>query len=259
MLSFNTAALLNELNKVKNKVVYNKVTSVVKKLHKIKYESKEGELDELVLIMLAIGQKEQAFISFLGQVASMLNITDPGIIAADMIMILVEEDLLDIDFIGSRILIQSRYLFDLEEQEKHIVFVEDDVNDELEMHDYNFGHMILGGYLKQSRYTDMDNIRLDYLDYMNGIPLSLNIELLQRRVIQPSEAQKGTPEWNEFKKNLYAFYKEIVSKGNVFNIIHKFDNRGRCYANSYYANYQGNDFQKAVIQLAHKEIVNETI
>jgi DNA-directed RNA polymerase len=43
--------------------------------------------------------------------------------------------------------------------------------------------------------------------------------------------------------------------GNEFYLTHRYDKRGRCYAQGYHVNPQGNDWNKAVIELAEKEVV----
>ena len=45
----------------------------------------------------------------------------------------------------------------------------------------------------------------------------------------------------------------IAELSDVFYLTHKYDRRGRCYASGYHINTQGTDYNKAVIQLAHKE------
>jgi hypothetical protein len=46
-----------------------------------------------------------------------------------------------------------------------------------------------------------------------------------------------------------------LQEGNEFCLTHKYDKRGRIYCQGYPVNYQGALWNKAVIQLAAKEIV----
>ena len=256
MLNYSTAELLYLLNRPENETIFKKIKSVIKYANKhIYYPAEDGVLNELILTILAIAQKEFLMAAMVGLVASRIEANDPEIIAINVIILLADKGLLNID-IDNQIRVTGVYDFELQEQERHVVFTEADLAGSLELQDYQFGHCILGGYLKQQCYSKDDTIKIEHLDYMNGIPLSLNMELLRIHVMQPSEAQKDTEEFEEFRKKLYAYYKEVAyTHGNRFHIIHKYDNRGRCYANSYYANYQGNDFQKASIQLANKEVI----
>ena len=43
--------------------------------------------------------------------------------------------------------------------------------------------------------------------------------------------------------------------GNHFYLTHRYDKRGRTYAQGYYINPQGNEWNKAVLEFADKEIV----
>lgn len=254
MLSYNVAAILTTLETPGNEEVKLLVNGAISKAKKIEYVSTPGEVEEIVFHILAMVQKEHTFLAVLGSVANRLDLVDPVDVAYQFILLLAEDGLLDIE-IGHMVTVHPIYDFAIPEEEKHIVMGETP-KPLKDIADYEYGHVILGGFLKQDRYMENDEIRLDHLDSLNMIPLSLNMDLIKTFEAMPSEEQKGTPEWKVFKKNMYRHYLEIVANhDNEFHIIHKYDNRGRCYANSYYANYQGNDFQKAVIQLANKEMV----
>ncbi len=69
--------------------------------------------------------------------------------------------------------------------------------------------------------------------------------------------------YDEFRKRLKqasVFYgvsvevmEGIAELSPVLYLTHKYDRRGRCYASGYHINPQGTDYNKAVLQLAHKE------
>jgi DNA-directed RNA polymerase len=43
--------------------------------------------------------------------------------------------------------------------------------------------------------------------------------------------------------------------GNEFYLTHRYDKRGRVYCQGYHISYQGNAWNKSVIELADKEII----
>jgi len=47
----------------------------------------------------------------------------------------------------------------------------------------------------------------------------------------------------------------MVSQGNEFYLTNKVDKRGRIYSQGYHINTQGTSFKKAMIDLAHEELV----
>jgi DNA-directed RNA polymerase len=47
----------------------------------------------------------------------------------------------------------------------------------------------------------------------------------------------------------------MVEMGNRFYLTHRYDKRGRTYAQGYHVNTQGNCWNKAVIELADEEVV----
>ena len=44
---------------------------------------------------------------------------------------------------------------------------------------------------------------------------------------------------------------------NDIYLTHKYDKRGRVYCQGYYISYHGTDWNKAVLELSNKEIVND--
>ena len=253
MLSYGLAEILYQIHQPGNEHIQQHVERVVGTLESTQWNHVPGEMRELVLYIMALAQEPSTLVEFIGKVGVRLETDNPGIKATEYIMLLAQEDILNIE-IDSIIRVSCTYSFDVPEYDKHVVLRTGDIC-AIEVQDYNYGHMILGGYLKQSCYTNEDNICLEHLERVNSTELSLNIALLRIYSMLPSENQKGTPEFREFRDKLYQHYVDITKEGNHFHIVHKYDNRGRCYANSYYANYQGNDFQKAVVQLANKEII----
>lgn len=51
----------------------------------------------------------------------------------------------------------------------------------------------------------------------------------------------------------------LIHQGNEFYLTHKYDKRGRLYSCGYQVSTQGNSFQKAVVELRHKEIISNKV
>lgn len=59
--------------------------------------------------------------------------------------------------------------------------------------------------------------------------------------------------WHKYKEQLEFFIKQLSDKPLYFN--HKYDKRGRIYTVGYHFNTQGTSYEKACINLKHKEFV----
>ena len=120
----------------------------------------------------------------------------------------------------------------------------------------------------------------EYLDTVNSVKLSLNqdvISLFQHKLDKESiinnvilnNAVNGTntnPDYAikqaEDNWNLLLKQTEISTKlleGKIFYLTHKYDTRGRCYAQGYHINTQGDSYCKAMIELANKEEISQSI
>jgi hypothetical protein len=116
------------------------------------------------------------------------------------------------------------------------------------------GSLILGH--RENRH-DKD-ICLAHLDRMNSIPLKLNRQLLRTLEEKPTfliDTLEKKQQWDNFIRESYEKYLEIVHKGNKFYLAHKYDKRGRTYAQGYHVTTQGSTFKKAVVQLYNTEII----
>ena len=120
----------------------------------------------------------------------------------------------------------------------------------------------------------------EHLDTVNSVKLSLNqdvISLFQHKLDKESiinnvilnNAINGTntnPDYaiKQAEDNWHLMLKQtaIATKlleGKVFYLTHKYDTRGRCYAQGYHINYQGDSYCKAMVELANTEVISESI
>lgn len=119
----------------------------------------------------------------------------------------------------------------------------------------------------KDNHHDKD-VCLDHLNHMNRIKLTLNNEvaMMIKNEWRNLDKPKDGEDRKEFDKRRKAFEKydrtardvmlhlEIGGDGG-FYLTHKYDKRGRVYCQGYHVNYQGNTWNKAVIEFANQEIV----
>ena len=109
----------------------------------------------------------------------------------------------------------------------------------------------------------------DSLNRFNSIPLQLNIEVATRvnntwkNLDKPKsdetyeDYQKRVKAFNRYQKDTAFTMALMIEMGNKFYLTHKYDKRGRTYAQGYHINTQGNCWNKAVIELAEEELIND--
>jgi hypothetical protein len=123
-----------------------------------------------------------------------------------------------------------------------------------------FNSVILNG----SKYFTSVDVCLDHLNRINAVPLVLDFSVIRSnegRYIKPT--RKEGESYDDFRKRLKqasVFYgvsvevmEGLAELSDVIYLTHRYDRRGRCYASGYHINTQGTDYNKAVLQLAHKE------
>ncbi len=112
-----------------------------------------------------------------------------------------------------------------------------------------------------------EDVCLDHINRVNRIKFSIDFDTAEmianrwRNLDKPKENETKF----DFDKRVRAFEKYdrtarqvmelLVLHGNEFYLTHKYDKRGRVYCQGYHVNYQGAPWNKAVIELADKEMV----
>lgn len=124
--------------------------------------------------------------------------------------------------------------------------------------------------LKPGRMRDFysqSDLCLDHINRMNAIPLTLNTQVAEAIDNEWSNLDRRKPNetHEQYEKRLKAFERYDDSSKDVMHAIsgirerfwltHAYDRRGRCYCRGYHINYQGNPWNKAVIEFADKEFV----
>ncbi|CAA0365582.1 hypothetical protein ALT721_800047 [Alteromonas alvinellae] len=249
-------------------------------LHGDYYHSKEARLAQLherdmeivvteILCQTAVLTDPVEFTSIVGQCAGVLKMSDKyeGIVTtAEIMAVMSEHDYFDIDKIDSdegAVLYLINNIELSEQVMKHIhetkylppMVVRPDVvtrnfdNDLLT----EKSSMILG----KGTHHDED-ICLDSINLFNSVPLCLNERILTRLSEKPKNPDMDADtkrQWLTFVTDSYRTYRDLIQVGNEFYERHKVDKRGRTYAQGYHVSTQGNQFRKAIVEFAEKEVI----
>lgn len=112
-----------------------------------------------------------------------------------------------------------------------------------------------------------DDVCLDHINRVNSIKLCIDNKTALmmanrwRNMDKPKEGEtrddfrKRQRAFEKYDRVAKAVIKTVISYDNEFYLTHKYDKRGRTYCQGYHVSYQGAPWNKAVIQLADKELV----
>ena len=242
------------------------------------YASKQARLAQLVDLDLtelvtkifqgiAYVQREDLFTSVSAQLASRLQFSDkPEAIAtmAELLAVLCETDMFDIIkasrqaslTIISRIPIREEVLRYIENSTFQLPMV---CPPEYVDHNRKSGYLTYNESLVLGSGNHHEgDLCLDVINLQNQIALTLDVEFLKQHELQPSfdiltPAQRQ--QWEDFKYTSQHIWLHLFNQGNRFYLTNKVDKRGRLYSIGYHVNTQGNQFQKAMIELADGEVV----
>lgn len=189
---------------------------------------------------------------------------------ADMLTEVVEEDLMDYNMETMKFIMKyeitqdvqdllDRYQFPL----PMIVRPNKVVNNYMGSGYYDKkGRIILNG----SDVFDNEDVCLDHINRANSVGLTLNTNVVaskegmmilpKRKIGEPfEEFQKRQKQAQTFYETSLEVMEGLLTLGNEFWLTHKYDRRGRTYAIGYHVNPQGDDYHKAVLELARKEVI----
>lgn len=189
---------------------------------------------------------------------------------ADMILKAAQADLMDWHELSQKFVIR--------------IDVTDDVRADIDRYQYplplvvapkgvfknsDTGYYTSGGSIILKNNHHEDDVCLDHINRVNQIKLRLNpdtaimVKNQWRNLDKPKECESK----EEFEARKKAFEKyDIVSREVMENILmltedggfwltHKYDKRGRTYAQGYHVNPQGNAWNKAMVEFHNQEIV----
>lgn len=129
------------------------------------------------------------------------------------------------------------------------------------------GYILGGGSLILKHNHHEDDICLDHINRMNRVRFAIDHETARmvKNRWRNLDKQKAGETKAEFEKRRKMFEKydrtakDVITALSIhtdcFYLTHKYDKRGRVYCQGYHINYQGAPWNKAIIQLAEKELV----
>lgn len=124
------------------------------------------------------------------------------------------------------------------------------------------GLLVLNG---SDYFKDVD-ICLDHLNRANKVALAMNFDVInsdQGRFVKPvravgedfDEYRKRLKQAEQFYQTSIAVMSQINELSDEVYLTHRYDRRGRVYTSGYHINTQGDDYRKAVLTLANKEVL----
>lgn len=134
------------------------------------------------------------------------------------------------------------------------------------------GYLTIGSdslILNNNHHTN--DICIDTLEVLNSTELCLNIDVIKQirnswsNLDKPKEGetdedyQQRVKAFEEFEKAFMKTSAYLVNQDNLFYLTHKFDKRGRIYCNGWTVSYQGNSYQKAVIEFKNKKPITNNV
>lgn len=112
-----------------------------------------------------------------------------------------------------------------------------------------------------------NDVCLDHINRVNSVPFSIDHDTARmvknrwRNLDRPKQGEtkadfdKRVKAFNKYDRTAKDVINVLLAHGNEFYLTHKYDKRGRIYCQGYHVNYQGAPWNKAVIELADKELV----
>lgn len=161
--------------------------------------------------------------------------------------------------------------------------ITDDVQRELDMYQFPLPMVTPPKMLRDNRDTPYislkdgsvilrrnhhdDDVCLDHLNRVNRVKFSINntvADMIQNSWKNLDKPKEGESK-EDFQRRKRAFEKydrtarqvmaQVTELGNEFYLTHKYDKRGRIYCQGYHISYQAAPWNKAVIELADRELI----
>lgn len=123
-----------------------------------------------------------------------------------------------------------------------------------------------GSVILRNNHHESD-VCLDHLNRMNKIKFTINEDTAMmvhnkwRNLDKPKEGetredfQKRKKAFDKYDRTAKDVMQLLMKHTREFYLTHKYDKRGRVYCQGYHVNYQGTPWNKAVVELANKELV----
>lgn len=189
---------------------------------------------------------------------------------ADALLVMCEEDLLDYNESKQRFMVvydispDVQAMLDRYQYPLPMITPPNQVTKNSETgYETIFGSVVLNG----TKFFKGKDLCLDHLNRANSVSLSLDLETITsaegayiRPVRNPGEDFLDFRKRQKQSDTFYATSVEVMETINGLSdelfMTHKYDRRGRCYSSGYHVNPQGTDYNKAVLCLSKKEVIN---
>lgn len=237
-----------------------------KRLSGLKGMNLTALLTEIMVTLMQLDHAEQ-LTATAGRIVGCLHFEDAvaGVTtAAELLVHLAEADLIDLgrDKQNSIIVIPVYQVSPaLAEHIRHTMYLPPMVVPPLKLtQNYSGGLLTEESSVILKRGHHEEDVCLDHLNTVNQVPLRLNLEFLCRYSPEPDLATLDDPDkltaWKQRMKQAFQCFSMLAREGNRFWLTHKYDKRGRTYAQGYQVSYQGDEFRKAIVELADGETIN---
>lgn len=160
--------------------------------------------------------------------------------------------------------------------------ISDDVQEELDKYQFplpmvvepmpvtkntEIGYITFKGSIILKKNHHEDDVCLDHINRMNKIKFVINndtatmVKNKWRNLDKPKQGEtkedfeRRKRAFDKYDRTTHKVIDEINKHGNEFYLTHRYDKRGRIYCQGYHINYQGTPWNKAVVELAQKELV----
>ncbi len=188
---------------------------------------------------------------------------------ADMLLKAAEVDLVDYQSVGQTFVLRHDVTDDVyEELDQYqyplpLLVPPKTINSNSESGYYTFEKSVI---LKKNHHKD--DVYLAHLNRCNATIFTINLDtaLMVKNRWADLDHKRSNETLQEYNQRVKAFQKydrasrtvidKLVDEGNQFWLTHRYDKRGRCYCQGYHVTYQGNEWNKAVIEFANKEVIN---
>lgn len=186
---------------------------------------------------------------------------------ADMLVKSAQVDLVDFQTIGQTFVLRHDVTADVyEELDQYqyplpLLVQPKTLKDNYQSGYYTFEQSVI---LRKNHHKD--DVYLTHLNRCNATKFTINLDtatMVKNRWAdldhkRPNETLKDYNQrvkaFQKYDRASKAVIDTLVEEGNEFWLTHRYDKRGRCYCQGYHVTYQGNQWNKAVIEFAHKEV-----
>ena len=191
-------------------------------------------------------------------------------VVADKLLLMVELDYLDFDTDLDKFTVKFDLSDDVKEMLDRFQFpLPMVVKPEKVTDNFTTGYLTMKAplVLNGSDYFDDVDLCLDHLNRANQVALSMNFDVItsdQGKFVKPvravgedfDEYRKRVKQAEQFYATTIVVMDQISQLSDEVYLTHRYDRRGRVYASGYHVNTQGDDYRKAVLTLANKEVLN---